>query len=77
MELWIRSQEKTRLIKVNNILAYKFDDGSYGIQINGECFVGDYATKERALEVLDRIQDLLQNSYVGNSNRVVYEMPKE
>lgn len=59
MELWIRSQEKTRLIKVNNILAYSFDDGSCGIQINGECFVGEYKTKERALEVLDEIQSIL------------------
>ena len=53
MELWIRSQKKTRLIKVNNILAYDFEDGSYGIQINGECFVGEYTTEERVLEVLD------------------------
>ena len=60
MELWIRSQKKTRLIKVNNILAYDFEDGSYGIQINGECFVGEYTTEERALEVLDEIQRILQ-----------------
>ena len=60
MELWIRSQKGTRLIKVNNILACKFDDGSYGLQINGECFVGTYKTEERALEVLNDIQKILE-----------------
>ena len=89
MELWIRSQEKTRLIKVNNILAYCFEDGSCGIQINGQCFVGDYTTKERALEVLDEIQQKLMpiseykhevvNLIIDykNIDTVVYEMPQE
>ena len=88
MELWIRSQKKTRLIKVNNILAYDFEDGSYGIQINGECFVGEYTTEERALEVLDKIHQRLINlatiEIAPDSYKVlpkdtsnVYEMPKE
>ena len=80
MELWIRSQEKTRLTKVNNILAYKFDDDSYGIQINGECFVGEYKSKERALEVLDEIQSILEQILDPNITILpifVYEMPKD
>ena len=39
--------------------------------------LGTYETKERAIEVLDEIQDLLQNAYIGGSNRVVYQMPKD
>ena len=39
--------------------------------------LGTYETKERAIEVLDEIQDLLQNAYVGNANRIVYQMPKD
>lgn len=39
--------------------------------------LGTYETKERAIEILNEIQDLLQNAYVGGSNRVVYQMPKD
>ena len=77
MELWIRSQAKSRLIKVNNILTYKFDDGNYGIQINGECFVGEYKTKERALEVLDEIQELMRSLTDSDLKIIQYEMPQE
>ena len=45
--------------------------------INNLYCVGIYKTKERALEVLDEIQDLLQNAYVGSLNRIVYQMPAE
>lgn len=85
MELWIRSQEKTRLVKCNNILAYQFDDETYGIQVNNDCFVGEYKTKERALEVLDEIQYLLNNNFCYSKeldqyitcNNAIYEMPKD
>lgn len=71
MELWIRSQDKEDLIKVDNIgLAYlgkygfvdKIGDihrGEYHIcQFGENCHttLGYYKTKERALEVLDEIQ---------------------
>lgn len=46
-------------------------DGDYKTEL------GIYETKERAFEVLDIIQDLLQNAYVGKSNRLFYQMPKE
>lgn len=74
--LWIRSQDRTTLIR------------SYEIYVSEQCnrylirakrtshILGSYKTFERALEVLDGIQDLLQNAYVGNSNRIVYQMPK-
>lgn len=77
MELWIRSQDKTTLINTrridvddNNIIVW--DEGRYASEI----YLGIYKTKERALEVLDEIQDLLQNAYVGNVNRIVYQMPE-
>ena len=78
MELWIRSQDKTTLINTrridvddNNIIVW--DEGRYASEI----YLGIYKTKERALEVLDEIQDLLQNAYVGNVNRIVYQMPEK
>lgn len=64
-DLWLRSQDKENLIKVinckvneNKVIAY--DENSY-IAIN----IGEYKTKERALEVLDEIQTRLMPNYKG------------
>lgn len=61
MELWIRSQDKESLVQCNNYINYFYDDienehviGSHGYTL------GVYETKERAIEVLDEIQMLLQ-----------------
>lgn len=78
MELWIRSQDKRILQKIDNI----YLDANYGNKRicnyvdDYKTELGTYKTKERAIEVLDEIQDLLQNAYVGNANRIVYKMPK-
>ena len=60
MELWIRSQDKTRLVKVCSLEYGEYNEIYY---INGYCVneidnydLGTYKTKERALEVLDEIQ---------------------
>lgn len=87
MKLWIRSQDKLKMLKVD-YLEYDFTkikDVSGVIteyhkiiaSYNNDWFsIGDYATKERAIKVLDEIQDLLQNAYAGNVNRIVYQMPE-
>lgn len=80
MNLWVRSQYKEMLFKVNNNLIIRHNDnvenGMYFIECDS-CKIAMYKTKERAIEILDEIQDLLQNTYVGASNRIVYLMPKE
>lgn len=85
MNLWVRSQDKTNLVKIRQIsLNYQNNKQIIANYIpdfypnSGEYyeFLGVYKTKERAIEVLDEIQDLLQNAYVGGSNRVVYQMPE-
>ena len=43
---------------------------------NDDIIIGTYKTKERALEVLDEIQDLLQNAYAKNVSIIVYQMPE-
>lgn len=69
MNLWIRSQNKKALIKVNELFIVKCykdymitdypvdypNDGVTDLGIN----LGTYKTKERALEVLDEIQEVL------------------
>ena len=93
MELWIRSQDKETLIKIENI---SIDSENYIIgnlisddnkSICDYWRLGHYKTKERALEVLDEIQrlitDLQYMSYAVDSSSFysyrpnVYEMPKE
>lgn len=65
MELWIRSQknEKLRqgLFKVNEIELGDYDNDMNCLVINNLYCVGIYKTKERALEVLDEIQDKMSN----------------
>lgn len=84
--LWIRSQDRMNLVKINQVSIDYQDNkqiiANYVPELyeNSSCYyelLGTYPTKERALEVLNEIQDLLQNAYVGNSNRIVYQMPKD
>lgn len=63
MNLWIRSQDKTILIKVNRICFERNIDDEptiYGYE-NYDNYerLGIYKTKERALEVLNEIQEVL------------------
>lgn len=62
MNLWIRSQDRERLIKVVNIEFAK-DDYGYYLMANEDKFskhkIATYKSKERALEVLDQIQKIL------------------
>lgn len=58
MELWIRSQDKKCLMPVNRI---DIDTNGKTIVINGfETIIGKYETEERALEVLDEIQQKIK-----------------
>ena len=82
----MRSQDKINLVKIRQIslnysnkkqIIANYTPESY--ENSGVYYelLGTYETKERAIEVLDEIQDLLQNAYIGGSNRVVYQMPKD
>ena len=59
MDLWIKSQDKKLLIKVNHIM-----------RINNRIFSGDtlgeYDSEGRAIEILDEIQNLLQPRIIVN-----------
>lgn len=76
MELWIRSQNKLNLTKVNSVIIdynYQKKIVANYMEFNGdEDYVplGEYDTEERALEVLDEIQDVikLKQSWQLNEN---------
>lgn len=67
MELWIRSQDKEKLIKINDIALRKGYDGTiptglyevvgYFDKDTEYELLGEYESFERALEVLDEIQE--------------------
>ena len=62
MELWIRSQHKGNLVKVHSIEIEARNNGDFEVwayQEIHQVFLGEYKTKERALEVLDEIQQCL------------------
>lgn len=64
MELWIRSQDKECLLKVDRV-DYDLSNGEHRIVVNGfSVCLGKYETKERALEVMDAIQDILKPQIV-------------
>lgn len=89
MELWIRSQDRTTLIKSYEIYITE-QQNKYLIRAKRTSHIlGVYNTIERALEVLDEIQNIfslkIENKSYDEADLVlkakmlnsVYEMPKE
>lgn len=88
MELWVHSQDKEILIKTTDIRFNRKKD-DYSILGYGDAGVyrllGVYKTKERALKVLDEIQEAQLGNYhyrcpsnvkvSNNENTIVYQMP--
>ncbi len=71
MELWIRSQDKTKIAKIDYVcIGIKdifSDDDLAQIWGNEVIPLGAYKTKERALEVLDEIQKLVKPKIITTS----------
>lgn len=97
MELWVRSQDKMNLVKIRQIsLNYRNNKqiiANYmpdSFENSGEYYelLGTYKTKERALEVLDEIQEHIEkqgeNYLLSDENGIItgqkyygyiYQMP--
>lgn len=88
MELWIRSQDKQQLVKVDNLylkeITFEKNDSIWKeIYCNNDICVGLYL-KERALEVLTEIQNMLygglkatNNNQLAGTTSIVYQMPEK
>lgn len=103
MKLWIRTQDKTKLMEAeeliikevvktdaNNVNGYKQEMVGCNVLV-GDVVVALYKTKERALQVLDEIQNLLSGKVFVkksktdneldvkpiNRESLVYEMPEK
>ena len=64
MKLWVRSQDKTNLVKVDRLT---IDDTNSIFCDYNDFYLGTYKTKERALEVLDEIQNILSGKCILKS----------
>ncbi len=76
MELWIRNQDETELIKVNNVKIAEYNGYYYIVTGVEDLKLGEYCSYDRAEEILDEIEIEIQN-YVGTKNEIVYQMPEE
>lgn len=64
MELWIRTQDKETIMKVNR-LDYALSAGEHQIRADGfKIYLATYKTKERALEILDDISSKIKNQFI-------------
>ena len=70
--IWIRSQDKNRLIFATNI--YVDDYGSFALVKANSHTIAEYTTKERALQLLDEMQAVINNEITRNR---ILQMPAE
>lgn len=90
--MWIRNQRKNALVNINFLRV--INDGNYclicGATTDGyDCELGVYSTEEKALDVLDEIQELIADkqfckiykaefeNFVLNNCVQIYEMPQD
>ena len=68
----IRSQDKSRLINLNNTRELRFWECAQGFNITDcVCPIGHYSTREKAMKVLDMIQEAY-----GDSEYTKYVIPE-
>ena len=81
MELWIRSQNKKDLIKVNSLwimdnqiwmeVPFYENHKKLGLTLSGHNHkLAEYETEERALEVLTEIQNILSPKYILDTSSI-------
>lgn len=89
MELWIRSQDRESLLKVEKMFYFntcsEMESTGRNVVLNKEwigekdCIeLGEYKTKERTLEVLDEIQNFIEKKDIEGNRYYegkIYEMP--
>ena len=75
MGIWIRRQDKSALINANKINIADFHDLFKNAIWGDDVFLGEYSTKEKALKVLDEIQEFIV--YYENISNMVYQMPQD
>lgn len=70
MELWIRSQDREDLLNIKGLYIEENKNKYYIFATNHGFHLGVYETKQRALEVLDEIQNILKQKYILDSSSI-------
>lgn len=83
MNLWIRSQNRMKLVNVNKLNIVYRHQWAYDVY-SDNFIMGTYSTEENALKVLDMIQEAIVpkliidvDGRVEKVEKMVFEMPKE
>lgn len=80
MNLWIRSQMKNNLVSADNFHV-EFNEDNYTFQItcekwDSEYCLGEYSTEEKALKVLDMIQNYIRQCKIDDTvKHIVRRVP--
>lgn len=88
--MWIRSQSRESLLNVKDLCIYElnYEEKKYQFRCFGfgedYYILGNYSSKEKALKVLDMIQEAIQHGTIVKKTEkfdvcreTVFEMPKE
>lgn len=59
--MWIRSQDRLRLQYVNRFEIEHFENKEIATITGHGWFLGEYSTEEKALKVLNRIEECIEN----------------
>ena len=81
--MWIRSQDKIRLIKSDYIIVNKNEIRSTTQSDGFLITIGEYSSQEKALKVLDMIQECIEHNNSHHNARIgipyleynVFQMP--
>ena len=86
MRFWIRSQNKETLILAEEISSWRDPNDSKIFYVSSYSnILGEYSSKEKALKVLDMIEEHLKEPKAYNCNggtftpinKVVFQMPQD
>lgn len=75
--MWIRSQNESVLVNVNDICFYKMNKNIYQIrcyEYGNYYILGEYSTEEKALKVMDMIHNQIIQWL---KSEFVFQMPKD
>lgn len=70
MNLWVRSQNKENIIPIKNPICVYDNKIIYKESASYIITIAEYKTKERAIEVLDEIQNILKPKYILDTSSI-------
>lgn len=77
--MWIRNQDRTALLDCDNFEVESYSEAHEVVTLNNRTNItvdlGIYSSKEKALKVLDEIQNWIH--YEANENGITYQMPQD